>query len=510
MYKPRSHFIALISLVIFALNGCGGGSSADTAARPAPTNRAPVAKVTLNHDSTSAGGVLKLDASQSTDPDQDTLSFQWQLFGPDSRAIPLSNSTAVSTEVITTQAGTYRAELTVTDSKGLNNTAQQTINISPATPVSVDIIGSISAQQGQLLTYTATLSSLDIEQPQYLWLLEKKPDLSQSSLKEPQAMTTTLQPDLPGEYVLKLSISDSKGIVATNQLRLKVSAVSSNAAPTALIDVEKNFIKINEKLRLSAAKSWDPEQAALSYLWEILQSPAGAVFSLSAPTAVDTDFITDSAGVYALQLTVSDGEISVQTRLNIHADTNNQPPRAEVSSSAKKIRPGDTVKLTAKATDPEGDALSYQWKLGIRPRDSQARLSTETASETDLTTDLEGDYVVWMQVSDGEKKSFPKGVKIEAAFNFAPEVTIQPFQPLVALTEIRTLTAMATDFEGSPLSYLWTVDQSPAGAQVHLSQPTQASTEFSANLVGDYYLMLVVTDNQGKASAPLKVLLQVK
>lgn len=510
MLKAKGHFMALLSLFIFILQGCGGGGSSDSTATPAPVNRAPSAKVVLNHSTHIAGGILSLDASQSTDPELDSLSFQWQLFGPDGAQVTLTNHTATKTEAVTTQPGAYRAELKVTDDKGLSSQAQQTIMINPAATVSVEIMGVTAALQGQLLSYSARLSSLEIEQPQYLWQLEKKPESSQSSMGQHQSLSSTLQPDLPGEYLIKLSITDSKGTVLTDQLTLNVSALSTNAAPTAIIEVEKNSTKINEKLRLSASKSSDPEQAVLSYQWDVQQSPAGSVVSLSAPKAVETDFITDSAGTYLLQLTVSDGEKSAQKQLNITAETNNQPPRAEVSSSTKKVRPGDRVRLTAEATDPEGDALSYQWKLGIRPRDSQASLSATTAQETDLITDLEGDYVIWMQASDGEKKSFPKGVKIEAYLNFAPEVTIQPYQPLVAVAEARTLTAVATDFEGSPLSYLWTVDKTPTGSQVTLSQPTEASTDFSANMAGDYYLMLVVTDSQGKASAPLKLMLQVK
>lgn len=512
MLKSKSYFMALASLCGFFLYGCGGGSS-DSAPTPGPVtpvNSAPVAKAVLSHSNNNTGGILKLDASESTDPEKDTLSYNWQLLGPDGAAVPLSNNTAVKTEVTTTQAGVYKAELKVTDSKGLSNTTQQSISISPAPVISMEIVGVTSAQQGQLLSYSAVLSSLELEQPHYQWQLEKKPELSQTTPGQPQGLTTTLQPDVPGEYVLKLTLTDSLGKSLTAKLTLNVSALTINAAPTAIIEVEKNFIKINEKLQLSASKSSDPERAPLSYQWEILQSPAGSVFSLSAPKAVDTDFITNNAGTYLLQLTVSDGEKSAQKQLNITAETNNQPPRAEVISSAKKVRPGDTVRLTAKATDPEGDPLTYQWKLGIKPRDSQAKLTATTAIETDLTTDLEGEYVIWLQAADGEKKSFPRGVKIEAYLNFAPEVTIQPFQPLVAVGEARSLTAVATDFEGSPLSYLWTVDKAPNGAQVNLSQPTQASTDFSANLVGEYYLMLVVTDNQGKASAPLKLMLQVK
>lgn len=512
MLKSKSFSITLASLCVFFLYGCGGGSSGQ-APTPAPipsVNSAPVAKALLSHSNNTTGGILKLDASQSTDPEQDTLSYHWQLLGPDGVAVSLSNNTAVKTEITTTQAGVYKAELKVTDSKGLNNTTQESISVSPAAVITMEIVGVTSALQGQLLNYSALLSSLELEQPQYLWQLEKKPEGSQTNPGQQQGLTTTLQPDVPGEYVLKLTLTDSLGTSLTAKLTLNVSALTINAAPTAIIEAEKNFIKINEKIQLSASKSSDPERSPLSYQWEILQSPAGSVFSLSAPKAVDTDFITNSAGTYLLQLTVSDGEKSAQRQLNITADTNNQPPRAVVMSSAKKVRPGDTVRLTAQATDPEGDALTYQWKLGVKPKDSQAKLSAATAIETDLTTDLEGDYVIWLQASDGEKKSFPRGVKIEAYLNFAPEVTIQPFQPLVAVGETRSLTAMATDFEGSPLSYLWTVDKAPAGSQANLSTPTQASTEFSANLVGDYYLMLVVTDNQGKASGPHKLMLQVK
>ena len=514
MLKSKSYFVALASFCVFFLYGCGGGSS-DSVPTPdpvTPVNTAPVAKAALSHSNNRVGGILQMDASESTDPEQDMLSYNWQLLGPDGIAVPLSNNTAVKTEVTTTQAGVYKAELKVTDSKGLSSTTQQSISISisPDPEITVEIVGVTSALQGQLLSYTAVVSSLELEQPQYLWQLEKKPELSQTSLGQPQGLTTTLQPDVPGDYALKLTLTDSLGKSLTAKLTLNVSALTTNAAPTAIIEVEKNFIKINEKLSLSASKSSDPERAPLSYQWEILQFPAGSAFNLSAPTAVNTDFITDSAGTYLLQLTVSDGEKSAQKQLNITAESNNQAPVAEVSSSAKKIRPGDTVRLTAKATDPEGAPLTYQWKLGIKPRNSQAQLSAATAIETDLTTDLEGEYVIWLQASDGEKKSFPRGLKIEAYQNFAPEVTIQPFQPLVAVGEARSLTALATDFEGSPLSYLWTVDKAPAGAQVNLSQPTQASTDFSANLVGEYYLMLVVTDNQGKASAPLKLMLQVK
>lgn len=503
-------FVSATALVL-GLSGCGGGSAGAAAGETLnQKNQPPVAKVQLSHTNQHTNGVLKLDASLSTDPDQDSLSYSWQLIGPDGKVVALTNTNAVTTEVLTPLAGEYIAELKVTDSKGSSSKQQQNIRISALPAITATIIGVTSASQGQLLTYSAELSSLELEQPQYQWQLVQKPLLSRSSPTSLQGLNTTLQPDVPGNYVLKLTVTDSKGVSLSEQLTLSVSAIGNNAAPSAVIGLDKTSIKINEKIHLSASQSSDPEGKALSYQWEILQSPVGAVFSFSAPSAVNTDFVANLVGHYKLQLMVSDGERKATQELILQADTQNQAPRAEISSGQKKIRPGDTVNLTASASDPEGDVLSYQWRLGIKPRDSQAKLTAPTAATTDLTVDLEGEYVVWMQVSDGEKKSFPKGVKIEAYHNFAPEVSIQPFAGIVAVGANRTLSVYATDVEGSPLRYQWTVIEAPANAKVQLSQPTQASTEFSADLPGNYYLSVVVTDNQGKASAPLKALIQVK
>lgn len=510
MSTAKPLFFASATALVLGLSGCGGGSAQSATVEPLlPKNQPPVAKAQLSHSNQHTGGLLQLDATLSTDPDQDSLSYSWQLTGPDGKAVILNNTTAVTTQVMTPVAGEYIAELKVTDSKGLSSKHQQSLRVSALPAITATIVGVTSARQGQLLTYRAELNSLELEQPQYQWQLTQKPPLSQSNPTLQQGLSTHLQPDLPGDYILKLTVTDSKGLSLSEQLNLSVSAIGNNAAPSAVIGLDKTAIKINEKVDLSASQSSDPEGKALSYQWEILQSPVGALYSFSAPVAVNTEFVANLAGTYKLQLTVSDGEKKATQLLNLQADSQNQAPRAEISSSQKKIRPGDTVKLTANTSDPEGDVLSYQWRLGIQPRDSQAKLTASTAATTELTADLEGEYIIWLQVSDGEKKSFPKGVKIEAYHNFAPEVTIQPFAGIVAVGSNRTLTAYASDFEASPLSYQWTVTQAPTNAKVNLSQPSQASTEFSADVPGNYYLSIVVTDNQGKASAPLKALIQV-
>ncbi|MGZ4892172.1 MAG: PKD domain-containing protein [Halobacteriota archaeon] len=62
--------------------------------------------------------------------------------------------------------------------------------------------------------------------------------------------------------------------------------------------------------------------------------------------------------------------------------------------------------------------------------------------------------------------------------------------------------AASYDREGDPITYSWSITSAPAGSTPQLSDPTAARPVFSANVVGDYTLQLVVTDNHNAASTP--------
>ncbi|WP_394388013.1 M14 family zinc carboxypeptidase [Shewanella woodyi] len=89
---------------------------------PAQTNQAPKASFTANCTHL----VCQLDASASSDPDADTLSYQWQLGdGNSSDKLQLTHSY--------TQAGTYNIVLTVSDGKTDNSSEKSvTVTVAPA------------------------------------------------------------------------------------------------------------------------------------------------------------------------------------------------------------------------------------------------------------------------------------------------------------------------------------------------------------------------------------------
>ncbi len=99
-------------------------------------NRPPVASFTTDITSGDAPLTVQFDASGSSDPDNDTLSYSWN-FGDGTTA------TGVGISHVFTQSGTYPVTLTVSDG-ALNDTQNTTITVGNTTPVTVvaDIVAS--------------------------------------------------------------------------------------------------------------------------------------------------------------------------------------------------------------------------------------------------------------------------------------------------------------------------------------------------------------------------------
>jgi hypothetical protein len=80
----------------------------------------------------------------------------------------------------------------------------------------------------------------------------------------------------------------------------------------------------------------------------------------------------------------------------------NEAPRAEVTTSASTIDVGTQVTLDGSgSSDPDGDDLSFSWALAT-PSGSNAALSDPNAETPTFTPDVTGDYTATLQVSDGD------------------------------------------------------------------------------------------------------------
>ena len=80
-------------------------------------------------------------------------------------------------------------------------------------------------------------------------------------------------------------------------------------------------------------------------------------------------------------------------------DTNTAPTGA--ITPVKAILIGESISVTATATDADGDSLTYAWTIESKPEGSVAAISGADTLTASFTPDKPGDYGVKLTVSDG-------------------------------------------------------------------------------------------------------------
>ncbi|MCU7835371.1 MAG: hypothetical protein KZQ83_08960 [gamma proteobacterium symbiont of Taylorina sp.] len=185
----------------------------------------------------------------------------------------------------------------------------------------------------------------------------------------------------------------------------------------------------------------------------------------------------------------------------VQSDVTNQTPVAWINTSSdngNQIQTGDTVYFDASASsDPEGDPLSYYWSLD-KPEDSQTHLSGSGVN-TSLTLDSAGFFQIGLVVDDGRLTSEPFIFPLTVT---EPEPNIPPIAEAganITINRIETIYldgSASIDPEGDPLTYQWTIAQSPTGSQVQITAANTPMPSIDVDLPGAYDVQLRVHDGQ--------------
>ncbi len=162
----------------------------------------------------------------------------------------------------------------------------------------------------------------------------------------------------------------------------------------------------------------------------------------------------------------------------------------------QNVMSGSTVRLDASGSAAaNGDALSYAWSIHSLPPGSVAVLSDATTVHPTFTADLDGIYVLGLQVSNDSAESSPDMVTVTATSeNSAPIAVAGADQHGMTGTPATLDGSESTDANGDALSYLWSIQSAPAGSAAVLSDPQTAMPTFTADTDGVYVFRLVVND----------------
>jgi hypothetical protein len=263
--------------------------------------------------------------------------------------------------------------------------------------------------------------------------------------------------------------------VIINLLQVDPSTPFENSAPVidALV-ISSTNVAPGDVVTLTVTVH-DPDAGdTLSYAWT---TTGGSFANPSATTTTWT--APSSVGSYDLAIAVSDNHgasVSAKTTVQVNSTVgagnadvtlkfDNSPVVTGLASNPGYVQAGVPTALTAQASDPDGDALTYAWSSNV------AGTFTGGTSTNSFTLSAGGSatsVTLTLTVKDGQNLAgvgtltLPVG---KPSFNVAPSVTSWNQTPgIVQAGQVATFEVDATDPAGGTLNFAWSTSAGTLGS----------------------------------------------
>lgn len=344
------------------------------------------------------GKAVKLDGSDSYDPDGDTLHYRWRFnpgyaprFKPAISSSSISNANQAIAEIIPDAVGRYRMQLVVYDQsvetiKDIVLTVSAASDTPDTAPVArINYGNDLECEHNGPYPYyqVCSVSSLgtgDVKDDTnliYTW--------SWWNLETPGQKTTTtsasnyvgIPSTTAGKFGVSLVVKNSAGLSSAEAYQVLHIKAGANAVPETVASTEFARVMVNTTASLSAKGSTDANGDPLQYKWTWADRPDGSQATLVGDTSVEASFIPDQPGMYTAQLHVSDGKADAELKrdsfVSVFAKTKNNPPVGTLNTapvttniiSSVTAAPDQAICLEcitqffARLSDPDNDRPLY-------------------------------------------------------------------------------------------------------------------------------------------------------
>jgi hypothetical protein len=231
------------------------------------------------------------------------------------------------------------------------------------------------------------------------------------------------------------------------------------------------------------ATAHDPNTGdTLSYAWS---ATAGSFSSASTPSTTWT--APDSTGIQTLTFTVTDpGGLSSSVSLAVNVITEGEEGEAQLSisfNSAPRVDSllatptqldvGQTTAVSALASDPDGDSLSYAWSATCAGSWAHESSSAAQFTPSALPNGACNNCRLTVSVSDGRGGQNTGTV----ALCVRPPPPLNHFPPVITRSyrssdtalpgQVLTFEVAARDPEGSALTFTWAANSGSLGPPAH-------------------------------------------
>lgn len=479
-------------------------SHSDTAVVSVLSNNQPPIAYAGPDQTVETEQTVALSAAGSSDPDGDRLTYSWAFTSkPAGSSAVLANAASAAPAFVADVEGDYLVALVVND--GAVNSAADTVKVTAIYVGNTAPVANAGVNQAVLTGTNVTLNGsasrdADNDPLTYQWVMLDRPAQSSAALLNADTVSPQFMADKEGAYRISLVVFDGKDYSVASDVVVQATDPVINKAPTAHAGPAQAVLT-GATVTTNGGASSDPDGDTLTFKWTLVSAPAESALTegsaaLGGTETVSASFVADVSGEYLLSLVVYDGEdYSPPSQVRVTASEPNRMPTANAGPD-QLVDLGVMVTLDGSASsDPDGDALSYQWTIESAPQGSELTLANAQTVSAQFNADVEGRYVVNLQVNDGTLASLVDSVTVTVnpAVNNAPVANAGANQTAYIGQTVMLNGGASTDADGDTLTYRWSL-VSPVTTDAVLVSEETATPSITVTEQDTYLVQLIVND----------------
>jgi lysophospholipase L1-like esterase len=264
----------------------------------------------------------------------------------------------------------------------------------------------------------------------------------------------------------------------------------NNLAPVAKAGNNVSINAVPAAATLNGSASYDPEGILLNFSWRIINNSNGI---LTASNTVNPVFTTSIAGVYIIELKVTDGlGVSDLDSIQINVNAPNIAPLANAGNDFIVQLPTDSTLLSGTASfDPDGSNLKFKWRKISGPT---ATIVNDSIAAPRIKNLLAGNYSFSLIVTDDSLAVDADTVNF--IVNTAPVAIAGTDQTITLPNHTISLNGAASfDDDGNIVLYRWRRISGNGTITITDTNTVVTSVNFISS--GQYLFELKVIDNLG-------------
>lgn len=255
------------------------------------------------NQSVAVGTTVTLDGSGSQP--EGMISFQWEIAELPPGSLSMLNQANTAMPTFTPDVvGEYVVQLVVMDDLSIIPSDPDTVVIT-AVPNAPRPTAQAGSNQSVTVSTTVTLDGSG-SQPEgmisFQWEITEPPQGSLAILNQANTAMPTFIPDIPGQYVISLIVTDMSMTLSLPDT-VVINAILPIDQPIANAGSDQSVF-LGQTVILNGHAS--QPQGALNFSWDIFELPIGSTSVLNLPNTGMPTFVPDQPGQYTVRLFVTD------------------------------------------------------------------------------------------------------------------------------------------------------------------------------------------------------------